>query len=61
MKKSISQQSLSRKQLVKLIDNRIQKILDKSNHKRKSCKLFKLLLHILRYSLNLLQVFNLFK
>jgi len=61
MKKSIFQQSLSEKQLVKLIDKRIQKILDKSKHKRKSCKFLKILLYVFRFSISFTQVFNPFK
>jgi len=61
MKKSIFQQSLSEKQLVKLIDKRVQKILDKSKHKRKSCKFLKTLLYISRFIIGFIQVFNPFK
>ena len=61
MKKSISQQDLSKKKLVNLIDKRIRKALDKSNHEKKSCKLLKILLHISRHVICLIQIFYPFK
>jgi len=61
MKKSIFQQSLSEKQLVKLIDKRIQKALDKSNHEKKSCKFLKTLLYVFRFIISFTQVFYPFK
>lgn len=61
MKKSISQQSLSKKQLANLIDKRIHKVLNKSNHKNESRKFFKILLYVSRFIISFIKVFHPFK